>query len=304
LRAGAVHERVAERDRAAPRCQIWGVLNVTPDSFSDGAVYLHPEAALAHARRMLAEGADVIDVGGASSRPAGKLYGAGAGHVAEAEEAARVLPVIAAIRRELVARMRASAARISVDTTRASVARAAIDAGAEVVNDVSCAANPELLDVVAERGVEYVVMHTRGNGEVAGANTDYRDVVAEVVSELLTAVERAERHGIARAKLWIDPGLGFAKTAAQSLALLAHTGDLVALGLPVLCGPSRKGFIAEVAPTAAGERPTPVQREPGTLAAVTLAVLQGARGVRVHDVAANRQALLVAEAARAGASRS
>jgi dihydropteroate synthase len=279
------------RDQAAQRCQIWGVLNVTPDSFSDGALYLHPQAALAQARRMLAEGADVIDVGGASSRPRGKLYGEGAPPVSPADEAARVVPVIAALAAEL-------RARISVDTTRASVADAAVAAGASIVNDVSCAASAELLDVVAARGVEYVVMHTRGSGEVAPPNTDYRDVVAEVVLELRAAVERAERRGVARERLWVDPGLGFAKTARQSLALLARLDALSALGLPVLSGPSRKGFIAEIAPAASGARPSPLEREPGTQAAVALSVMHGARGVRVHDVAASRQALLIAEAAR------
>jgi dihydropteroate synthase len=280
------------------RCQIWGVLNITPDSFSDAGKYLAPEVALAHAGRLLAEGADVIDVGGASSRPRGRLYGEGAGSVAADEEARRVLPVIQALGRE-------RGARISIDTRQHEVARAAIDAGACIVNDVSCGASAELLDLVAERGVEYVLMHTRGAGEVEPPNTDYGDVVAEVVHELLVAVERAERRGIARDKLWIDPGIGFAKTAKQSAALLARTDALVATGLRVLCGPSRKGFIAEIAPRASGQRPEPHEREPGTQAAITVAVLQGASAVRVHDVLASRQAVLLAHAMRAenGAGR-
>jgi dihydropteroate synthase len=268
------------------------VLNVTPDSFSDGGLHLRPEAALAHARRMLAEGADVIDVGGASSRPRGQLYGQGAAAVPEAEEIARVVPVVSALARE-------THARVSIDTTQPAVARAALAAGARIVNDVSCAASDELLEVVAEGGADYVVMHTRGQGEVNEANTRYGDVVADVVRELGAAVQRAERRGIARPHLWIDPGLGFAKTAQQSLSLLANLDALAALGLPVLCGPSRKGFIAEVAAAPSGERPPPSEREPGTLAAVTLALVHGARAVRVHDVASTRQALLVAQAVRA-----
>jgi dihydropteroate synthase len=275
----------------ARRCQIWGVLNITPDSFSDGGKYLATDAALAQARRLLAEGADVIDVGGASSRPRGRVYGLGADVVSPAQEIERVLPVIELLRQEL-------GARISIDTRRPEVARAAIDAGAVAINDVSCAASAELLELAAERGVEYVLMHTRGTGEVEPPNTSYRDVVTEVITELLSAVDRAARHGIARHKLWIDPGLGFAKTAKQSAALLARTDELVATGLRVLCGPSRKGFIAELAPLPSGQHPAADAREPGTLAAVTAAVLLGASAVRVHDVASSLQAVLLAEAMR------
>jgi dihydropteroate synthase len=279
-----------------PRCQIWGVLNVTPDSFSDGGRFHDPAAALEHARTMLADGADVIDIGGASSRPRGQLYGEGASDVPEAEEIARVQPVVRAVVREL-------GARVSIDTTRASVARAALDEGASIINDVSFGASPELLDIAARYRAEYVLMHTRGSGEVVPANIDYPDVVADVTAALLAAVERGCQHGIARDKLWIDPGLGFAKTARQSLALLAHTHVLAATGIRVLSGPSRKGFIAELAPRASGERPSATERQAGTLAAVTVAVLQGASAVRVHDVAATRQALLLADAVAACAGR-
>jgi dihydropteroate synthase len=289
-------QTIASERLRGPRCEIWGVLNVTPDSFSDGGRFYDQAAALEHAAAMLAEGADVIDVGGASSRPRGRLYGDGASEVPEAEELARVRPVVRAIVREF-------GARVSIDTTRASVARAALDEGASIINDVSLGVSPQLLDVAARYRVECVLMHTRGSGEVVPPNTDYADVVADVTAELMAAVERGCRHGIARDKLWIDPGLGFAKTAEQSLALLAHTRALVASGIRVLCGPSRKGFIAELAPRASGERPGPREREPGTLAAVTVAVLQGASAVRVHDVAATRQALLLADAVAACAGR-
>jgi dihydropteroate synthase len=289
-------QNIASERLRMPRCQIWGVLNVTPDSFSDGGRWRDPAAALDHARTMLVEGADVIDIGGASSRPRGQLYGDGACAVPEAEEIARVQPVVRTVVREL-------GARVSVDTTRVSVARAALDEGASIINDVSFGASPELLDLAARYRVECVLMHTRGSGEVVPANTDYADVVADVTAALMAAVERGCRHGIARDKLWIDPGLGFAKTAAQSLTLLAHTHVLAATGIRVLSGPSRKGFIAELAPRASGERPGPAERDPGTLAAITVAVLQGASAVRVHDVAATRQALLLADAVAASAGR-
>jgi dihydropteroate synthase len=272
-------------------CEIWGVLNVTPDSFSDGGMYLRYDAALAHAERMLADGADVIDIGGASSRPAGTLYGDGAVAVSAEEETARVRPLVAAVSGQL-------GARVSIDTTNAEVARAAIDAGAVIVNDVSCAASDALLELVAERRVEYVVMHNRGSGAVEPPNTNYQAVVSDVLDELLAAAARAISFGVAAERLWLDPGLGFAKTAAQSLALLARTETFVASGFRVLCGPSRKGFIADRAQLPNGARPAPAARDPGTLAAITVAVLQGARAVRVHEVSAARQAVLLADAVR------
>jgi dihydropteroate synthase len=277
------------------RCQLWGVVNVTPDSFSDGGKFSTPELAIVQARRLQADGADVIDVGGASSRPRGKLYGAGAPPVSAEDERERVLPVVAALA--------GAGGRVSIDTTKPEVARAAIAAGASIVNDVSCGASLALLDVAAELNVEYVLMHTRGGGEVEPPNTVYGDVVDDVRDELLEAVARAEGRGITRNKLWIDPGIGFAKTAEQSAALLAAASVLVATGLRVLYGPSRKGFIAELAPLASGERPGPGEREAGTLAAVTALVLQGVAAVRVHDVAAARQAVLIAEAVAAHAGR-
>jgi dihydropteroate synthase len=274
------------------------VLNVTPDSFSDGGAFLTFEAALARGKTLLADGADVIDVGGASSRPKGNTYGAGFSDVPAEVEAERVCPVIQALAAQL-------GARVSIDTTQPHVARMAIAAGAHIINDVSCGASAELLAVAAEHGVEYVLMHTRGRGEVQPPNTSYRDVVGDVRAELLAAVERAERAGIARDRLWIDPGIGFAKTAKQSLALLAHSGELVATGLRVLVGPSRKGFIAETAPLPNGDRPAPIAREPGTAVALAVSVLAGVHAVRVHDVAQGRQAVLLAEAVheqRAGKS--
>jgi dihydropteroate synthase len=274
------------------RCEIWGVLNVTPDSFSDGGRYTSAEAALRHAAAMLEQGADVIDVGGESSRPAGAVYGEGASAVPEQEEARRVVPVIREVRQRL-------GARVSVDTVKAGVARQAIAAGADMVNDVSCGASDELLDVVAETGVRMVLMHNRGKGEVSGGNVAYGDVVADVIEELLRAAERAVSRGVDRAGLWIDPGIGFAKTARHSIELLARTGELVATGYPVLVGPSLKSFVAAAAPARDGRAPAPAERRGGTAAAVAAAVLGGASAVRVHDVFEMRQAALVAGSIRA-----
>jgi dihydropteroate synthase len=275
----------------APRCSIWGVLNVTPDSFSDGGAFLRPSQALEHARRMVGEGADVVDVGGESSRPAGKTYGDGAEHVSAAEELRRVLPVVEALV--------AGGVRVSVDTVKPEVARAALAAGAQVLNDVSCGRSEALLEVAAGAGAELVLMHTRGRGECHGDNVRYADVVAEVHDELLRALERAERCGVRRERIWLDPGLGFAKTAGQSLALLARLDVLLATGQRVLLGPSRKSFIAEVAREPSGEPPIPTRRQGGTAASVALAVLAGVQGVRVHDVAEMRQAAQLASAVRA-----
>jgi len=237
----------------------------------------------------------VIDVGGASSRPAGALYGAGAAALSAKQELSRVAPVIEGLRNHGVT--------LSIDTTQAEVARAAVELGARIVNDVSCATNPELLQVVAALGVDYVVMHNRGLGEVAAPNTRYQDVGAEVISELRQGAQRAQASGIARERIWLDPGVGFAKTSAQSLEIMATLERLVAVGYPVLVGASRKGFIAEVAPLAGGQKPAPLQREAGSLAVLTAVVLKGARAVRVHDVQAARQAVLVAEALLAASVR-
>jgi dihydropteroate synthase len=284
----ANHQSRPGRDaEARTGCEIWGVLNVTPDSFSDGGLFFDPDAALGHAAEMSAQGADVIDVGGESSRPAGGVYGAGAGPVSEAEEVRRVEPVIGALSE--------SGVRVSIDTVKAGVARRAVAAGAVIVNDVSCGTHRELLEVAADTGVELVLMHNRGRGGVTGDNVRYRDVVGEVVEELTGAVRRAIAVGVARDRIWIDPGIGFAKTAEQSIELLARLDRLVAAGFPVLVGPSRKSFVAAAAPGPDGRKPAPGEREWGTAAAVTAAVLGGARAVRVHDVRAMRQAVLVAE---------
>ena len=263
---------------------IWGVLNVTPDSFSDGGAFLAHDRALAAGLAMAAAGANVIDVGGESTRPSGKTYGL-VRPVTLEEELERVLPVVRALVAEGVV--------VSIDTTKAEVAAQACAAGARYVNDVSCGRTPELLQRTAQAGAELVLMHNRGQGERSGDNVRYVDVVEEVRAELLTAVERAVAAGVERAGIWIDPGIGFAKTAYQSLALLARTDALVATGQRVLVGPSRKSFIAEVARSPTGEPPAALSRVGGTAATVATAVLLGAHAVRVHDVAEMRQAALL-----------
>jgi len=270
--------------------EIWGVLNVTPDSFSDGGLFLNRDAAIARARQMLAEGAHVIDVGGASSRPKGQTYGAGAEDVAVDVEIARVVPVVEVLVRE--------GAKVSIDTTRGEVADAALRAGAQIVNDVSMGRDPALLAAVAAHRAELVLMHTRGAGEVTPENTAYADVVREVFIALEHACERARAAGIEADRLWIDPGLGFAKTADQSARLLAHTRDFLGLGAKVLVGASRKSFLSVLAEHE-GVRPAPDARLAASLVAAIEAARGGAHAVRVHDVAETRQALAVMNALEA-----
>jgi len=278
--------------------ELWGVLNVTPDSFSDGGRYLDPRAAIEHGLRLAGEGAHVVDVGGESSRPAGNTYGRGFEPVSVTEEIGRVVPVIQALSAQ-------PGVRVSVDTVKPEVAVAALQAGATIVNDVRCAADPALARAAAEAGAEYVIMHNRGRGEVRPPNTAYTDLVSDVIGELLAAAERAESVGVPRASVWIDPGLGFAKTARQSAKLLSSLGRFRKTGYRILVGPSRKSFIAELAPDPSGARPPAGARLGGTAAAVAMCVAGGADAVRVHDVAMMRQAAAIAEALwlpRGGAS--
>ena len=269
--------------------ELWGVLNVTPDSFSDGGRYLDRDAAITHGKRLLAEGAQVLDVGGESSRPAGNTYGSGFETVPVPEEIRRVVPVI----EELAGTV---GARVSIDTVKPEVARAALAAGACIVNDVRCADDPALAEAAAEAEAEYVIMHSRGRGEVRSPYTDYGDLVAEVLDELLAAAERVEGCGVAPGAVWLDPGLGFAKTAAQSTELLTSLGRFQKPGYRVLVGPSRKSFIAELASDPSGERPAPSERLGGTAAAVVFCAAAGVDALRVHDVRVMRQALHVARA--------
>lgn len=283
--------RAAGQAPGRDKCQLWGVLNVTPDSFSDGGKYFGLEAAIGHARQMLEAGVDVIDVGGASSRPPGAAYGAGAQAVPEAEELRRVVPVVERLCSELQA-------TVSVDTTRASVAAAALAAGASIVNDISETPQEELLGRVAEHRAQLVLMHNRGDGRVPakGSAEAQGDILPRVRAQLRASAERAQVAGVDAERIWLDPGIGFAKTVAQSLRCVACVDDLVDLGYPVLVGPSRKAMIAEVAPGPGGHRPAPHQRDFGSASAVTAAILGGAAAVRVHEVAAMRQVVDVAHA--------
>lgn len=279
--------------RAAPeritQVEVWGILNVTPDSFSDGGKYVAVDAALERAEVLAGEGATVIDVGGASSRPKGGTYGDGAPDVPVDEEVRRVLPVC----RELVRRGH----RVSVDTTRPEVFRSVAEVGVRIANDVSMGASSRLLELVAEFDAELVLMHTRLDGRVDASTTGYRDVVVDVLDELGAARERALGAGVAASRVWIDPGLGFAKTAEQSMALLAATDRLVATGWPVLVAASRKSFLGAHARELDGSVPPPSDRLGASVAAVCCAVWGGARAVRVHDVRASRQAIQIAMAA-------
>ena len=269
------------------RPYILGVLNVTPDSFSDGGRFLNPARAVAQALALVEAGADAIDVGGESTRP-------GAEPVGEDEEIRRVLPVI-----EGVAAV--SRVPISIDTTRAAVARAALRAGACIVNDVGLGDPPEALGAVAARaGAVYIAMHSRGafESEADRAATRYDDVVAAVREALRSIAARVIAAGVAPARVVLDPGIGFAKTAAQSLELLANLDALGALGHALCVGPSRKSFLVRA--EAYGDAWTedaagPDARLGGTAAAVTAAVLGGAAVLRVHDIAEMRQAARVAD---------
>lgn len=245
-----------------------GVLNVTPDSFSDGGRFADPVAAVAHASALIAAGADVIDVGGESTRP-------GAAPVPATEELARVIPVIEA----LVGRV-----RLSIDTTKPEVAARALDAGATIINDVSGA--PELAALAAERQVAWVCMHMRGTPRTMQDDPHYDDVVREVSDWLVERGSAARASGVP--EVWIDPGIGFGKTVAHNLSLLAHFDVLVASGFPVAVGTSRKSFLGRLLATAenaASPLPTDDRLE-GSVASATWAMAAGASMVRVHDVAA------------------
>ena len=248
-----------------------GVLNVTPDSFSDGGRYLDPDRAVAHGLDMARQGADVVDVGGESSRP-------GAVPVLEAEELRRVVPVVAAL---------APHVRVSVDTVKPSVAEAAVEAGATLVNDIS----GRLWPVAAACGVGWVAMHMQGAPRTMQDDPRYHDVVREVHGFLLAQAGRALEAGVG--EVWLDPGIGFGKTVTHNLTLLHHLSELVVAGHPVLVGTSRKRFLGALAPGPDGEPAGAGDRLPGSLATATWAMLAGASMVRVHDVAGALQAAVL-----------
>jgi dihydropteroate synthase len=256
--------------------QLMGVVNVTPDSFSDGGLYLDPEAAIAHGVELAEAGAEILDVGGESTRP-------GADPVSEEEELRRVVPVIEGLA--------GAGSRISVDTSKAAVAAAALDAGAEIVNDVTALrGDPGMAGLCAERGATVVLMHMLGEPRTMQRDPRYDDVVTDVKAFLAERLETAVAAGIAEDRVWLDPGVGFGKTGAHNMELLRRLGELRELGRPLVVGTSRKSFIGKVDGSPAEGRLG------GTIASSILAAAEGADVLRVHDVAEMRQALAVAAA--------
>ena len=247
---------------------VMGILNVTPDSFADGGKHLDTDVAIAYGLEMARDGADIIDIGGESTRP-------GADRVSEAEEQARIIPVIRALAQ--------SSAVMSIDTMRASTAKLAIEAGATIVNDVSAgAADPEMFSAVAAMGCKYTLMHWRGHSKDMNAKAIYGDVVADVIAELTIALEKALTAGIKRENIILDPGIGFAKDAEHNWEILRNIDQFVALGFPILIGHSRKRFLG-------GDKPD--EREAATVKVTQSLVGSGIWGVRVHGVKANVEAI-------------
>jgi dihydropteroate synthase len=276
----------AEAPRVVPglpdvgRCRVMGVLNVTPDSFSDGGLWLEPAQAVEHGLAMVEDGADLVDVGGESTRP-------GAERPPVEEELRRVLPVVRELSRAGVT--------VSVDSMRAEVVEQALEAGARVVNDVSGGlADPRMLGVAAQAGVPFVVMHWRGHSADMQRRAEYADVVAEVTAELRERVDVALAAGVKAEQVVLDPGLGFAKTGDHNWTLLAHLDAVLALGHPVLVAASRKRFLGTLlADAGSGEPRAPLARDAATAAVSTLAAAGGAWCVRVHDVAPSADAVRV-----------
>jgi dihydropteroate synthase len=256
--------------------KLMGVVNVTPDSFSDGGLYLDPEAAISHGHELVAAGAKILDVGGESTRP-------GAEPVNADEELRRVIPVIRGLA--------GAGSRISVDTSKAAVAAAALEAGAEIVNDVTALrGDPEMAPLCAERGATVILMHMLGEPRTMQEDPRYDDVVTAVKTFLVERLKVALDDGIAEERVWLDPGIGFGKTAAHNMELLRRLGELRELGRPLVVGTSRKSFIAKLDGSPAD------RRLGGTIASSVLAAAEGADVLRVHDVAEMRQALAVAMA--------
>ncbi|WP_224093417.1 dihydropteroate synthase [Nostoc sp. MS1] len=269
------------RDRCfnwGQRTYLMGVLNVTPDSFSDGGKFNTTSAALAQAQALVAAGADIIDIGGQSTRP-------GAEQITLAEELERVLPIVELVRSQ-------SSVPISVDTTRASVAKAAIEVGADIINDISGGTfDSQMLPTVASLGVPIVLMHMRGTPQTMQQFTDYQDLMGEIASFLANQITIATNLGIKPEKIMIDPGIGFAKNYEQNLEILRNLHLLRSLNCPILVGASRKSFIGRIL-----NQPDPKARVWGTAAACCAAIFNGADILRVHDVQQMREVSLVADA--------
>ncbi len=264
------------RSLSLDRCAVMGVLNVTPDSFSDGGLWFDPERAIAHAKEMVAQGADIIDVGGESTRP-------GSEPVSEKEELRRVMPVIEALAGNDIP--------LSIDTRKPSVAKRAVEAGAHIVNDTSGEeSDPAMGKVAAETGAAIVIMHSRGTPATMRSLTDYVDVVTDVGAFLARRAKELQNEGVGRDSIVLDPGYGFAKTPVQNLAMLRRIEEHLALGYPLLVGTSRKSFIGAVLDLPEEERLE------GTAATVAWAVARGAQMVRVHDVEAIVRTVKMTEA--------
>lgn len=258
---------------------VMGVLNVTPDSFSDGGRHFQSDQAVAVAKQMIKEGADLIDVGGESTRP-------GAARVSAEEQIRRVIPVIRALSEMNIA--------ISVDTTQSRVASAALDAGALLVNDISSGTDdPDMIRLITDRRCPVILMHMQGTPETMQVNPTYHNVVEEVRDYLLERAQAFETQGVDRHTIILDPGIGFGKTLEHNLLLLKHLSRLVETGYPVLVGTSRKGFIGKIL-----NLPDPGQRLYGSLGSVAWSVLQGASLVRVHDVQPTQQMMAILESIR------
>jgi dihydropteroate synthase len=273
------------------RPRIVGILNITPDSFSDGGRHASVDAAVAHAGRMLSEGADVLDIGGESTRP-------GAARIDAAEQIARVTPVIRQIARTASA---TGPPIVSIDTTRAAVARAALDEGATILNDVSAGRDdPGMFELAAQHGAPIILMHMQGEPATMQLSPRYEDVVREVRDFLLQRAAAAEAAGVPRSQVVLDPGIGFGKTLEHNLALLASLKDLVATGYAVMLGASRKRFLGVLAGGRAADDAG--HRLGGTAACTALGVAAGVHLFRVHDVTDNRQAALVAQAVHTGSA--
>lgn len=258
------------------RTWIMGILNITPDSFSDGGLYYKKEKAIEHGLRLISEGADIIDVGGESTRP-------GADPISAEEESRRILPVISGLRKR-------TKSLISVDTSKSEVAMAAIAEGANIINDISALRNdPKMISVAAQTGAPVILMHMKGTPKTMQSNPHYENVLLEIKSFLEKKIEFAVANGIDREKIIIDPGIGFGKRFEDNLTLIRNLSDFAKLDQPILVGVSRKSFIGKILDLPPGER------EEGTLASAIISVIQGAHILRVHEVAPVKRAILVAE---------
>lgn len=273
--------KVRDKSLLLEKTLVMGVLNLTPDSFSDGGSFVNLEKAFEQAAKMIAEGADILDLGAESTRP-------GASPVSEQEELDRLLPILEAL-------LKSTQIPLSIDTTKANVARVCLEKGAHIINDVSGLHDSvgEIANLVAKFEAGLILMHRRGNPETMNALAQYDDLICEVRSEIQSSIDLALSRGVHHDQIVIDPGLGFAKKSQDNFLILQHLESLVDLGYPVLVGPSRKSFIGHATGRSVQER------EFGTAAAVAIAVMKGSHLVRVHEVGAMRDAVRVAEATRA-----